>query len=114
MIGNDRRLQEAMAIALADVKFMGNTDKVNNAIDALTPKSTVTATFKRLQNNAVSDFLVKKDAGNVGYTEETRAAKIQEYMKDKFKRHMDDPKTSAEATKLFNTSYPGASDQDAE
>lgn len=103
---NKEKLEAALALALADEKFMGETTKVDKAVEALTPKSTVTATFKRLQGNAKSDFLVKKDAKQTGYTDLNRDIKIKEYVYDKFKSYMDDSKTSAEATKLFNAVYP--------
>jgi hypothetical protein len=106
MISNIQRLKAAVAIALADSKFMRDNSKVDKAVDALTPKSTITATFKRLQGNGNSDFLVKKDEGQLGYTEQTRADKIKEYVHDRFKSYMEDPKTSEEATKLFNAEYP--------
>jgi hypothetical protein len=106
MISNAQRLNAAVAIALTNTDFMGNTPKVDKAIEALTPKSTVSATFKRLQGNAKKDFLDKKDAGHVGYTEDYRAEKIKEYVKSKFQTHMDSPKTSDEATKLFYDAYP--------
>lgn len=105
-MSNEIRLNAALVIALADTDFMGDTKKVNKAIEALTPKSTVTATFKRLQGNAKKDFLDKKDADLGGYTEENRARKIKEYVYDKFKSYMEAAKTSVEATKLFNAAYP--------
>lgn len=113
MLDNRRRLELAVAIAIADAKFMGNTTKVDNAIEALTPKSTVTATFKRLQGLALSDFLVNKDKKTVGYTDEARDEKIKSYVLAKFQKHMDDPKTSAEAKQLFNAVYPAAPPADS-
>lgn len=106
MTTNVERLNAAVTLALADVKFMGDKTKVDKAIVALTPKSTVTATFKRLQGNALSDFLVKKDEMAAGYTDETKADKIKEYVHDRFKSYMEAFNTSAEATKLFNAAYP--------
>lgn len=106
MVTNKQKLEAALVIALADEKFMGNNTKVDKAIEALTPKTTISATFKRLQGNARRDYLDKNDAGLAGYTELTRAAKIKEYVYEAFKSYMDDSKTSAEATKLFNAVYP--------
>lgn len=103
---NEEKLHAALALALADDKFMGNDTKVDNAVFALTPKSTVSATLKRLQGNANKDYLDKKDKGLAGYSDVTRAEKIKEYVHDKFKSYMVDAKTSAEATKLFNAAYP--------
>ena len=103
---NSLKLNAAVAIALADADFMGNTNKVNKAIEALTPKSTVTATFKRLQGNAKKDFLDKQDSGQAGYTDLTRTVKIRQYVFDKFKMYMETPKTADEATKLYNDAYP--------
>lgn len=121
-MSNVERLNAAVALAVADAKFMGDNSKVNKAIEALTPKSTVSATFKRLHGNALSAFLVKKEEGVTGYTSETKAAKIKEYVHEKFKSYMDDPKTSEEATKLYNAAYPavvapptdGVADEEAE
>lgn len=48
MINNSQRLNAAVALALADVDFMGDTSKVNKAIDALTSKDDVT---KRLNQS---------------------------------------------------------------
>lgn len=107
-LSNKEKLETALAVALADEKFMGNNDKVNKAIEALTPKSTVSATLKRLQGNALKEFLAKKDAGAAGYTELSRADKIKEYVSDRFKAYMEDHKTSEEAVKLFNAAYPPA------
>lgn len=103
---NELRLRNALELAVADNKFIGDTSKVNKAIEALTPKSTVSATFKRLHGNALRDFLEKKDAGRVDYTDQTRADQIKKYVTDKFQSYIDDPKTSEEATKLFNAAYP--------
>jgi hypothetical protein len=106
MRDNEKLLYEALENAVADKKFMGNDTKVDKAIEALTPKSTITATFKRLQGNALSDFLVKQRGGVLGFTAENEAAKIREYVKRTFQVHMDDAKTSEEAIKLFNVAYP--------
>ena len=103
---NEERLYAALTLALADENFMGNNSSVRKAIEALTPKSTATAVLKRLQGNALRDFLEKKDAGVVGFTEEARAEKIKGYVQERFKAHMEAPKTSVEATKLFNAAYP--------
>jgi len=105
MSTNAERLQSALTIALADEKFMGNNDKVSKAIEALTPKSTVSAVLKRLQGNALRDFLEKKDTGHSGYNDLARPEKIKAYVHDKFKTYMEDPKTSKEAIKLFNDAY---------
>jgi hypothetical protein len=113
-LSNKEKLEAALAVALADTKFMGNNDKVDKAIDALTPKTSVTATLKRLQGNALRDFLQKKDAKVVGYTEQTRADKIKEYVFDRFKVYMEDSKTSEEATKLFYAAYPPATEPPVE
>lgn len=103
---NEEKLHAALALALADDKFMGNDTKVDNAVFALTPKSTVSATLKRLQGNANKDYLDKKDKGLAGYTDENRADKIKEYVHDKFKSYMVDAKTKVEAKKLFDAAYP--------
>lgn len=103
---NEKRLRDAFELALADTKFMGDTSKVDRAIEALTPKSTISATLKRLQGNARRDFLDKRDSGVVGYTEETRADKMRKYVHDRFKSYMEDPKTSDEANRLFNDAFP--------
>jgi hypothetical protein len=79
--------------------------KLSAAVELLTRKSTVTATFKRLQGNAKKDFLDKMDSGAVGYTADTRALKIKEYVYDKFKSYMLATKTTVEATNLFNAAY---------
>lgn len=104
-MNNEQRLRNALALALADEKFMGNTPKVDKAIEALTPKSNVTATFKRLQGNALSDYSVNKENGIPGYNDGTKASKIKEYVYDRFKSYMVDPKTAVEATKLFIAAY---------
>jgi hypothetical protein len=106
LLTNSQRLNAAVAIALSDTKFMGDNTKVDKAIVALTPKSTVSGTFKRLQGNALEDYLVKKDAGFDGYSDSTRAEKIKKYVADRFQTYLDDPKTSDEAKKLFNATYP--------
>lgn len=102
---NAQALREAVEKALADDKFMGNSNKINNAVEALTPKDTLTGTLKRLQGNANKDFLDKKDKGIIGYTEPNRAEKIKAYVQDKFQSYMDNPKTSEKAIKLFNEAY---------
>jgi hypothetical protein len=106
MSANAQLLRAAVVIALADEDFMGNNKKVNNAVEVLTPKDTLTATLKRLQGNANKDFLDKKDKAVIGYTEQTRAEKIKAYVQDRFQSYMDDPKTSEKATKLFIAAYP--------
>jgi hypothetical protein len=102
---NEQKLHNALKLALADEKFMGNNDKVNKAIDALTPKTTVTAVFKRLQGNALGDYAVNKEKGIDGYTDATKADKIKKYVQDRFQTYMDDPRTSKEATELFKAAY---------
>jgi hypothetical protein len=114
MSTNEQMLREALELALKDDKFMGDNSKVNKAIAALTPKSTLTAVLKRLKGNARRDFLEKKDENISGYTDLTRDVKIREYVYDKFKSHLEDPKTSAEATKLFNAAYPPVGMQEEE
>jgi hypothetical protein len=106
---NEQKLRDALALALADMDFMGNNKKVAKAIEALTPKDTVTSVFKRLQGNARKDFLDNLDAGKPGFTVENRDAKIKQYVHDKFKSYMDDLKTSAKATELFNATYQSTS-----
>lgn len=108
MRNNKELLEAALVIALADVKFMGDNTKVDKAVEALTPKSTVTATFKRLQGNALSDYSVNKENGVDGYHDGTKALKIKEYVHDRFKSYMEATKTSVEATKLFHAAYPPA------
>ena len=105
---NARLILAAFLKAVADKDFMGSIKKINAAVDALTPKSHVTATFKRLQGNALSDYAVNKENKVQGYTDETKAGKIQEYVYDRFKSYMADPKNREEATKLFNAAYPPA------
>ena len=106
MRDNEQLLYDALGLAIADKKFMGNNTKVDKAIEALTPKSTLTATFKRLQGNALSDYSVNKEKGVIGYNDETKATKIKSYIQGKFQSYLDDSKTSEEATKLFNAAYP--------
>lgn len=106
---NREKLQLAVALVLTNDKFMDDNSKVNKAIDALTPKSTASSVLKRLQGNAKRDFLDKKDAGVAGYAEENRVSKIKEYIFNRFKSYMESPRTSAEATTLFNAAYPTAS-----
>lgn len=103
---NGNLLYEAVTKALGDEDFMGDNKKVNKAVEALTPKDTLTATLKRLQGNANRDYLDKKDQGIIGYTEETRSEKIKEYVTARFQAYMDNPKTSGKATKLYNDTYP--------
>jgi hypothetical protein len=106
MATNKEKLEAALAFALADEKFMGDNNKVNKAIEALTPKDNLSATLKRLQGNANKDFLDKKDKGIIGYEDQNRADKIKEYVQDRFRSYMEDPKTSEKAIKLFNATYP--------
>jgi hypothetical protein len=103
---NEQKLRDALEIALADEDFMGNNTKVNKAVEALTPKDDLTRVFKQLQGNARKDFNDKKEEGTPGYTEQTKADKIREYVLTKFKKHMDAPKTSVKATNMFNAAYP--------
>ena len=103
---NKQKLEAALAFALADEDFMGNNKKVDNAVDALTPKDTLTATFKRLQGNARKDFLDKKDQGLTGYVDEAKDAKIRDYVHAKFQAYMENPKTAKKATELFFAAYP--------
>lgn len=111
---NKKLLRDALELALADEKFMGDKTKVDKAIDALTPKSTVSATFKRLQGNARRDFNDKKEEGTPGYTEHTKAGKIKKYVHDKFKAYMENPKTKDEATKLYYAAYPQETEKEPE
>jgi hypothetical protein len=104
--GNAQLLRDAVLKALADEDFMGNNKKVNNAVEALTPKDTLTATLKRLQGNANKDYLDKKDKGIIGYVDQFRAEKMKAYVLDRFQAYMDAPKASEKATKLFNAAYP--------
>ena len=106
MRNNEQLLRDALEVTLADKKFMGNNTKVDKAVEALTPKSTLTATFKRLQGNALSDYSVNKENGVTGYNDGTKADKIKEYVYDRFKSYMIATATSDEATKLFNAAYP--------
>jgi len=110
MRDNKKLLNDALAIALADGKFMGDNTKVDKAVEALTPKSTVSAVLKRLQGNALRDFLEKKDSGLAGYDDENRADKMKAYVYDKFRSYLETPKTADEATKLFNAAYPSANE----
>lgn len=109
---NKQKLEEAFFGALGDEDFMGNSSKVNKAIEALTPKDSLTAVLKRLQGNARRDFLDKKDQGINGYTDDAKAEKIKDYVSSKFKSYMEDPKTATKATKIYFDSYPVA-DQEA-
>lgn len=79
--------------------------KLATVVDLLTPKSTVSAVFKRLQGNALRDVLEKMFKKSTGYTDLTMEVKIKEYVKDKFKSYMDNPTTSKEALDLFNAAY---------
>ena len=106
MRDNAKLLYAAFDLATADIDFMGNNAKVDKAIEAMTPKDEVSKVFKQLQGNARKDFNDKKEEGTPGYTEQTKANKIREYVLLKFQKHMSAPKTSAKATKLFNDTYP--------
>lgn len=105
-MSNVLKLNAAVTIALADADFMGDTKKVNKAIEALRPKDDVTRVFKMLQGNALKDYLVDKDNGKVDGSDEARTGAIKSYVFDKFKKHMTDPKTSEKATKMYNDAYP--------
>lgn len=83
--------------------------KLASAVDELTPKSTVSSVFKRLQGNALRDFALSKENGKVGYADDTKNQKVQEYVHSRFKSYMEDPKTSREAIALYNATYPSAS-----
>ncbi|MCM0084458.1 hypothetical protein L4X63_23040 [Geomonas sp. Red32] len=107
---NGKALHAVLLVALGNKDFMDDTKKIKKAVEILTPKSTVTATFKRLQGNALSDYSVNKEKGIAGYDDSTKANKMQQYVHDRFKSYMADPKTSEEATKLFNEAYPPATD----
>lgn len=106
MINNIQRLNAAVAIALANADFMGDAKKVNKAIEALTPKDDVTRVFKMLQGNALKDYLVNKELGKAADGSQARADWIKNYVTDKFKKHMADPRTATNATKLYNDAYP--------
>lgn len=56
---NSLALCAAIKLALLDDDFMQSKKKILKAVDALTPKDTLTATLKRLQGNAKRDFLDK-------------------------------------------------------
>jgi len=113
-MSNEDKLTAALFLALADEDFMGNNSKVNKAIEAMTPKDTLTAVLKRLQGNARRDFLDKKDSGVVGYDDESKADKIREYVSTRFKDYMENPKTSKKANELFNAAYPPIQPHQAE
>jgi hypothetical protein len=102
---NEQRLYAALEVAIADTDFIGDNKKVEKAIEALTPKDTVTSVFKRLQGIARKDFLDKQDQELPGYTSATRDEKIKQYVHDKFKTYMENPKTAIKATELFNSVY---------
>lgn len=86
--------------------------KLAAAVDALTIKTTVSSVFKRLQGNALRDFAVGKEEGKPGYGDDTKEQKIKEYVFIRFSSYMEDPKTSKEATRLFNAAYPPPSEPD--
>ena len=111
---NKQKLEAAFFLAIEDKDFMGNSSKVNKAIEALTPKDTLTAVMKRLQGNARRDFLDKKDQGVSGYTDENKADKMKEYVSSRFKDYMESPKTAKKATEIFNKAYPVASQAERE
>jgi CxxC motif-containing protein (DUF1111 family) len=119
---NEQKLREVLELALADDEFMSSNTKVNKAVEALTPKDDLTRVFKTLQINARKDFNDKKEEGIPGYTNQTKDAKIREYVSSRFKKHMDAPKTSVKATSMFNAAYPavvapptdGVADEEAE
>ena len=108
VLTNKEKLEAALALALADEKFMGNSEKVSKAVEALTPKDSLNRTFNQIQGYALKDFLLKQRQGQVGYTDENEATKIREYVSLKFKTYMEDAKTSTKALGLFNTAYPAA------
>lgn len=103
---NIELLQNALTAALADDDFMGDNKKVRNAIDALTPKDTLTAVLKRLQGNARKEYLVDKEDGKAGDTPQAKAVYIRKYVEVRYNKYMTDPKTADKATKLFNEAYP--------
>ncbi|QXE92430.1 hypothetical protein KP001_07870 [Geomonas subterranea] len=103
---NGKALHAVLKVAIANKDFMDDTKKIKKAVEILTPKSTLTATFKRLQGNALSDYSVNKEKGILGYNDGTKVEKMREYVHDRFKSYMTDPKTSDEATKLFKEAYP--------
>jgi len=111
---NAQALCAAIKLALGDDDFMDSKKKVLKAVDALTPKDTLTATLKRLQGNAKKDFLDKKDNGVIGFIEENRADKIKGYVQERFQSYMDDLKTSEKAIKLFNAAYPPSAKAEAQ
>lgn len=111
MENNILRLQEALAIAIADTDFMSNTNKVNRAVEALTPKDELTRIFKQLQGNALKDFLVKKDRNIPGYTDENKTSKIKEYFTAKFQSHLANPLIADRAKEMYNSLYPAPAEE---
>jgi hypothetical protein len=105
MLSNIQKLQAALTIAIADEDFIGNTTKVNKAIEALTPKDELTKIFTQLKGNARRDFNDKKGEHVAGYSDLTRDAKIREYFTVRFQKHMDAPKTSKKATNMYNAFF---------
>ena len=116
-------LDSLKAAATVNPKLEAEFDKKLTAVvELLTPKSTVSAVFKRLQGNALRDVLEKMFKKSPGFTDLTREVKIKEYVKDRFNSYMENPTTSKEALDLFNTAYPavavpptdGVADEEAE
>lgn len=102
-------LDSLRAAATVNPKLEAEFDKKLTAVvELLTPKSTVSAVFKRLQGNALRDVLEKMFKKSAGYTDLTREVKIKEYVKDRFKSYMENPTTSKEALDLFNAAYSDA------
>lgn len=106
MSSNEQKLRDAVEQAIADKDFMGNSKKVDKAVKALTPKDDLTRIFKQLQGNARKYFNDKKEEGVPGYNEQTRTAKIKEYVQNRFQKHMDASNTSVKATMMFSAAYP--------
>jgi len=103
----EKALEALKAEIKADAAVAGLlAKKLAVAVEALTPKSTVSGVFKRLKRNALRDFAVGKEEGTPGYNDEAKEQKIREYVAGRFRSYLEDPKTSAEANRLFNAAYP--------
>ena len=103
---NGRLLHDAVTAAVEDEEFMEDTKQVSKTAEVIPPKGTVSATFKRLHNNARKDYLDKLDSRAPGYTSENRETKIKSYVTERFQSYMDDEKTWTRATRLFNKAFP--------
>jgi len=101
-----KMIYEAVAIAIEDDEFMDDMEQVKKTAEAIIPKGTLSATFKRLQKNAKRDFLEKMDDSVPGYSAANRDQKIKDYITAKFLVYLNDQKTAKRAKRLFDLAYP--------